>query len=342
MQREKLPCGCHVLSQIWVDPHALIEKSPRLLPVRSSFASSKEEPPCGTSKPKMNISNRLVLFFFLFLLPWNCFSSDESLPHDKPLILVSVAAYSQIVQEVAGQDFQVRSIVPAAVSFHTYEPSPQEALNLLSATLWFRIGEPFEEKFMRVFSSQAKNLTAVDLRTNIPLIHETHCHAHGADPHIWTSPRLMKIQAVTIRDALAHRFPEKKVIFDTGCESVLKKCDDLIIDTDTMLFSEKGKIIVVAHDAYAYLCRDYQLVQLSLETGGKEPSLSKLHELISQAKEHHVKTVFSLKQYPKKGILCVAHALNATVIDLDPYGDDYFENMRRTSIAIQQATSEEL
>jgi zinc transport system substrate-binding protein len=253
------------------------------------------------------------------------------------IILVSVPSYTKIVQELVGQEATVVSIVPPGISFHTFEPSPKDTKTLLSATLWFTIGDPFEERIFKKLEFQNETIKTVDLREGIPLIYTACCHA-GADPHIWLSPHLMKQQIQTIVSALKNTFPN--ISIQKRSEILLERIQNLETVFNTLL-NHPGGTVVVAHGAFAYLCRDYGIEQLSIEHEGKEPTFASFTSLIEKASKKGVKTVFSLKQYPKKGIQRVADIINAQIIELDPYAGNYFESMQYIAEQFHRAIQEE-
>ena len=244
---------------------------------------------------------------------------------------------------MAGDTIPVHSVVPAGVSFHTFDPTPSQIEPLCHATLWFTIGEAFEKKILQTLSGLGTNPVVVDLRNGVPLIEDEHVHcAEGAaDPHIWTSPKLMKIQLTTIRNGLQNLFPEQKEEIGQRYEALQKQVDALIRDADVKLGNAKDSIIVVAHGAYGYLCRDYGICQLSIESGGKEVTVKTLESVITQAKAKGVHTVFALKQYPRKGIERVSEILGAKVIELNAYQPDYFGGEQFTIQSFHDAIGEE-
>ena len=279
-------------------------------------------------------------------MPWIRFVlalllSSMLIGEDKPLILVSVPVYQKIVQEMAGADVSVQSVVPAGVSFHNFEPTIGQATPLFRAQLWFTIGETFEKKIIDAMCARDDHPLIVDLRSRLLLIGEDHDYPGATDLHIGTSPSMMKVQLKTIHDGLVKALPEKEKDIDARHQALDVQCDTLIREVDALLEFSYGKLIVIAHGAYGYLCRDYGLIQLSLEDGGKEPSIAKIFHITTQAKEHNVDTVFSLKQYPKKGISTVAKVLNAKVVELDPYSLDYFVSVKETAQAFLNAAKEE-
>ena len=270
-----------------------------------------------------------------FLL-WALFSTSFLCCQEKHSILVSVPAYTEIVQELSGDLAPVRCLVPANVSFHTYEPRPKDIESVFSCSLWFSLMDPFEDKIANALLSHHAPIKRVDLRANLPLITQSCCNT-GTDPHIWLDPHLMKTQLETIAEALRQEFPEHREDIDRRLVTLKEKLDILIIQVDTLLRPTKGRLFVVAHGAYAYLCKQYGIEQLSLEQEGKEPSLASFTSLIQKAQSHHVKTLFSLRQYPKIGIEKAAEILGARVIELDPYSEKYFENIFFTAQSLHEA-----
>jgi zinc transport system substrate-binding protein len=262
---------------------------------------------------------------------------------EKPLVLVSVAAYQEIVQEMAGEDIDVRSVVPPGMSFHTFEPTPSLIQSLYTADLWLIIGDPFEKKILSALQSTQHPPNLIDLRQGLETLHDTACHgcSEGADPHIWTSPRMMKLQLTTIRNGLTSIFPTKKEGIEERYLELQRRIDNLIGEADERLAGQQGKLIVIAHGAFGYLCRDFGLEQRAIETGGKEATARSLYDLLQEAKQKGVTTIFSLKQYPKKGIDRVAEALHAKVIELDAYQSDYFSGMHYTIKAFHTALEQE-
>jgi zinc transport system substrate-binding protein len=262
---------------------------------------------------------------------------------ERPTILVSVASYQAIVQEMAGQTVEVRSVVPAGVSFHSFDPTPSQVDAMHHAVLWFTIGEPFEASVMAALHSAGSAPRVVDLRAGLELLQDPYCHTKGgaADPHIWTSPKLMRHQMETIREGLVELFPQLRTEIEERSERLERKCDELIAMAEEGLGNAQGSIIVIAHAAYGYLCHDYGIKQLAIEEGGKEATMRRLADIISEAKTRGVRTVFSLKQYPAKGINRVAQTLGASVVELDAYQIDYFAGMEYAIQAIHKAVEEE-
>ena len=272
-----------------------------------------------------------TLSIIVFLIG-TCLAAEE-----RPVVLVSVSPYLRIVQEIAGNSINVQSIVPPNISFHAFDPTPKKINELRQAKLWYTIGEPFERKIKETLCHQKMPPVLVDLRMGLSLIGDE----GSFDPHIWTSPTMMLAQLDTIRDGLIRVFPEMEEEITERYSLVREQCSQLKAQAKTYLSDQKGKVLVIAHGAYGYLCRDYGIEQLAIESGGKEATVGALDELIKKARERGVKTIFSVAQHSSQGVNRIAQVLHAKVVELNPSPIDYFTEESETIRAFGNALEEE-
>lgn len=263
-----------------------------------------------------------------WLLIFSLLFANERAYTELPAILVSIPTYQPIVQDLIGEKATVHSVVPKGTHLHSFEPSPSGIEVIKRASLWFILGDPFEQKILSSLPNIRPRI--IDLREGLLLISSHHCQKEGADTHIWLSPRLMLQQLSTIASALKVAFPECSEHIDATLARYQQECDVLIQFGDTSLKMCSGKSIVIAHGAYGYLLHEYGISQLAIEQEGKEPTVRQLTTLLQAAEKEGVHTVFSLRQYSQRGIERVAKLLHAKIIELDPYSEDYFTSMRYT------------
>lgn len=271
------------------------------------------------------------MFRFSFLLV--LFSFHQFLTAE--LVLVSVAPHKFFVDQVTQHSVPVQLMVPAGASSHTYEPSPKEILSASKGDLWFTMGEAFEPKVIRSLTSYNSSMQIVDLRKGVNLIrdgehhhHCCHCHGNSEDVHYWLSLREAEAQALTIYEALVARYPEKKEIFKEGYTKFVAALRELDQELTAQLKPVTGRSILVSHPAYGYFVRDYGMSQISIEFEGKDPTPLQLTTVLRDAKNAKVTKVFVQPQYPSKGASLVAKEIQAKVVTLEPYSENYFETMR--------------
>jgi zinc transport system substrate-binding protein len=277
---------------------------------------------------------RKLLFLALCLM--NICYAEE-----KPYVLVSIPTYQNLLQELLGDDFVVESIVPEKANFHSYEPTIKRALTYSKASLWLTIGDPFELRLEKFFQNQPHCPTILRLTTSLSHHSDSCCQPATMDPHPWTSPKEVRSELRNILPKLVEMFPDKKEKIEANFAKLDEKFLHLISTVDTLLKDVAGKPLFVAHAAFGYLCKEYGMYQVALESGGKEATPALLQHILEEGKRHHVTTVFALKGYSKKGIESVGKALDASVVELDPYLCPYFESMVQTAAVIKLSLEDE-
>lgn len=266
------------------------------------------------------------LLFFIILCQSFCSASNES----TPVVIVSVAPHKFFVEKIAKESVQVYLMVPAGASSHTYEPTPRQMVTAGKASLWFRIGEPFENRALQALTSHHPDLEIVDLRQGLDLIQTNPgcgCCPGSVDLHFWLSARQGKIQAKTIADALIKAYPERGDFYRANLQTFLKELQELDQKIQTILAPLKKRFVLASHPAYAYFCRDYGLEQFSIEIEGKDPTPQQMTKLLNLVRQLEIKKIFIQIHYNNKAAKLVAEAIGASLVILDPYSGHYFESM---------------
>jgi zinc transport system substrate-binding protein len=273
-------------------------------------------------------------FFILPFLFLSTFLFSQESPH-KPTLLVSVPPYRYFVKEIAGDTVDVKLMVPVGASAHTYEPTPKQMIQSSDADIWFRLGEPFETKAIAALLQVNPSMQVVDLRSGVSLLHGSckHHHIHssgscGSDLHLWLSPKIAKIQAGIIAEALKSRYPEHANDYEAHLTQLLNALDELDRHIQSALSAVKNRSLLVSHPAYAYFCQDYNFRQISIEFEGKDPTAKQLTTLLREAKNSSVRAIFTQPQYSDKAAQLIGKQIGAKIIELDPYAEDYFATMK--------------
>jgi zinc transport system substrate-binding protein len=280
----------------------------------------------------------MICLFLTALLLGGC--QQKPTPIQEKTILVSIAPYAFFVHRIAGEDLAVMTLIPEGANPHLYEPTPKEVEKIRGAKLWVRLGESFDDKVLKVMVEQNPDMQIVPVTDGITLlssceeegVHHNHSscsHSNeGKDFHIWLSPRLAKTQAQTIAQALIESFPEHRATYESRLQAFLEELDQLDREIVSLLADRQGDAILVSHPSFAYFCRDYGLVQLSVETEGKDPLPQQVTALLEEARRYQVSIVFLEPQFSNKGAVLIADRLNVPTVMVDPLSQDYLDNLR--------------
>ena len=247
-------------------------------------------------------------------------------------IFVTIQPLKLLVDEITTGDFDVKVLVPEGASPETYEPTSQQIAALNSAEFIFKIGLiDFEQSLVSHIDNEEK---IVNLSHGITPIegscshhHAGHHHHHGIDPHIWTSPRALKIMVGNIEKSLMAKYPDSTK-YAVAAERIVARLDSLDAYCAKRLSQTNTRAIMIYHPAYTYLARDYNIEQISIEHEGKEPTPRQLTELIAKAREMGIKQIFHQPQYSPEKLRSIAEEIDAEIIMCDPLAKDIEHEIR--------------
>jgi zinc transport system substrate-binding protein len=238
----------------------------------------------------------------------------------------------------------------------TYDPSPHQISALASTDLYVRIGVPFEDAWLNRLRSANPGMQILDARAGIGLRPIAHAHPAGdgghdrktsgkgthhaateIDPHIWTSPPLVKLMARNIRDALTELDPTNGADYARNFDVFAAELDALDRQIRTLLEGIEHRKFMVFHPAWGYFAETYSLEQVPIEKGGKEPGARTPADLIERAKRESIKVIFVQPQFDDKLAKQVAEAIGGRTLSIDPLSADYIGNLRAVARKIAEA-----
>lgn len=274
---------------------------------------------------------KVQLFLLSLLILFVGCSTPESKIVD---ITVSIPPQKYFVQQLIGSDVPVNVMVTSGNNHASYEPTPQQLREVSDSKVYVKIGElGFENIWLPKILEFNKNIRVINLSKLIqPIAGHEGCagsdHDHeGVDPHIWTSPRTMKITVADLAKELKDIFPERADSINLNLEKVNKMLD--YYDRQLVQLSAKAikRTIYIFHPALTYLARDYVFEQIAIEKDGKEPSAGYLVQLITMAKREGIKTVFIQEEFDKRNGDIIAQAIGGDLYVINPMDENWPKQM---------------
>lgn len=240
---------------------------------------------------------------------------------EKSGITVTIAPLKYIAEGITGDDFDINVMVPAGASPETYEPTPLQMMEVENSHLVLAVGlMDFERSLVDKLS---ESVTVCDLSRGVKLLAGTcsHGHAHGIDPHIWMSPRQLRVMARNAYEAVAAVFPDS-VRYADNYGRLVGEIDMLDSLVEARLDESAHRSFVTFHPVFTYYAADYGLNQIALESEGKEPSAARIKEVIEIARRDSLRTVVCQSQMPSTSVETVAGEIGAKVVVTDPLSSD--------------------
>jgi zinc transport system substrate-binding protein len=261
-----------------------------------------------------------------------------SQPNDKIGVVVTILPQADFVENVGGEKVDITVMVPPGADPHTYELTPSQLVKVSKAKMYAKVGSgvEFELAWMDKIIKQNKAMLVVDCSKGIQMMEmEEHHgdeddgeHHQGEDPHIWLSPKNAKLMVENICSGLVQVDPQNEAYYTRNRDEYLAKLDALDKDIQEGLSGLENRRFIVFHPAWGYFARDYNLEQIPIEIGGKEPSAKDIANLIQKAEEQNIKIVFASPEFNPRSAEVIAKEIGGRVVFIDPLAKDYIKNMR--------------
>jgi zinc transport system substrate-binding protein len=285
-----------------------------------------------------------VVLVVLAVLITACGEAPAATPGGTLQVTVSIVPQVYFVERIGGEYVSATPMVLPGDNPETYEPKPAQLKALSHSAAYFSIGVPFEGAWLDRIASANRKMKMVDTIAGIermPMATPEPGQPAGApDPHVWLSPRLVKVQAQTIYEALAQLAPEHQVAFKANLDAFVADIDGLQSDIQQTLTGVKQRKFIVFHPSWGYFARDFDLQQIPIEVGGREPSAQELAQLISTAKADGIHVVFAAPEFSTASAETIAKAIDGQVLLISPLAADWLGNMRTVAQTFAEVLSQ--
>jgi zinc transport system substrate-binding protein len=290
--------------------------------------------------------------------------SSGSIVEGKVNVITTFYPIYEFASEIGGEDVNAINLLPVGVEPHDWTPRSQDIINTSKAQLFLYNGAGLEgwvPNFLKSLDSDSE-AKAVEVSQGVELIttdgDDGHDHAGDGDtdslhtdPHTWVSPKSALVMAKNIKDSLQSIDPGHTA----GYEERYQKLVERLTALDSKFTAELGKLpnkeIVVSHQAFAYLARDYGLTQhaimgLSLDA---VPRGQDLLDLAALVKKDGIRYIFFEELVSDKLAKTLAGETGVSTMVLNPVegltetqeknGDNYFtlmeKNLQNLILALQ-------
>ncbi|SHI08596.1 zinc transport system substrate-binding protein [Clostridium collagenovorans DSM 3089] len=258
-------------------------------------------------------------------------SNAKDKTNAKPVVAVSIVPEETFVKEVAGDLVDIVTLIPPSQSAESYSPTPKDMQKFSEADLYFAIGVPAEENnIMPKISDFNKDLKVVNLDKAVSKEYKDLEFAPGSrDPHIWLSPKRVKVMVDTIASELSTLLPEHKATFEENAKNYNAKLTELDNEIRSSIDKLDNKNIIVYHPAFNYYAEDYGITMHALEEEGKEATPHTLQDLIDFAKKEDIKVIFYQAEVDSKQAKSFAESIGGVTEMVEPLAPNYIDNLKK-------------
>lgn len=222
---------------------------------------------------------------------------------NKISVITTIFPLYDFAKSIAGEQGDVKLILPPAVEPHSFEPTPKDMVKINKADIFIYTNEEMEPWVAKLLKSLKTNVKTVESGHNISHANhqleanETEKHKeHEIDPHIWLDP----INCLTLVDnitmALKSSDPTNSEIYSQRANKLIEELKQLDTDIRNGLSNCTSKTILYAgHFAFGYFVNRYNLKYETTYHGfspDAEPSPKKMANLIKTVRNNKAKAIF--------------------------------------------------
>lgn len=252
--------------------------------------------------------------------------SSSDVLTEKPVIAVTIIPEQTFAEAVCGDLAEVIAMVPAGNSPENYEPTPELMEKFSEASLYFSIGVPTEEANILPNVGDVK---VVSLQDAVSAVYPDRTFESGErDPHIWLSPKRVKVMIETIAQEMCALDPSNADIYNENAAAYIGQLDELDQSIQDALADVQDKKFIVYHPAFGYFADDYGLTMYALEEEGKEATAQRLQDMIDLAKKENIKVIFYQEEIDSSQSAAFAEEIGGKTMQLAPLAANYTENLK--------------
>lgn len=277
----------------------------------------------------------IAVFSACHLLTTSCDNNTHK--ESVPAVAVSIEPMRNILEHIAGGNYDIITVLERGDNPETFEPSMQKRVAVDRCKAYFTIGAfAFED----AFGKSSGNLKIFDTADGVKRIYGTHNHSlhdghhhtddnvasmeSTADPHVWTSLRNAKIIAANMANGLAQIDPDNADIYQSNLKRYYHHIDS-IDDIVTHRFDSLGskRSFAVWHPSLSYFARDYGLRQIAVGQESKEVSPRKMREIIDHAVADSVHVFFYQREFDSRQAQSISERIGSRLVEIDPLAYDW-------------------
>ncbi len=268
---------------------------------------------------------------------------------DKISIIATLFPQYDFAKQIGGDRADVALLLTPGTETHTYEPTPQNIIQINNADMFIYTGKYMEPWSDKIISSVDGNTKVLDVSKNINLRAIEHDHEpeepeqHEYDPHIWLNPQNAVVMIKNITEELCLIDPNYAEYYNTNANKLITQIETLDSEIEEVVNSSSSKKIAFGGTfAYAYFIERYNLEYVSAyESCGEdtEPSVANIKRVVDYMNDNNIKVIFYQEMSSGKiadsiakevgGQKLVFHTVhNASPNEIDK-GETYVSLMRR-------------
>ncbi len=269
----------------------------------------------------------ILVAIFIIVTPLLANVANADSDNRKLTIITLIQPVSIITKQLTKDLADVHTLMGRQSDPHTYEPKPSQLLSIKKADIYVAIGLESEHNLLPKFTHLNKYLHIIHSDKNINKLYsnslnsadKAHTHSHNeGDPHIWLSPKRLKIIAKNIYSEMIVLDSKHKDIYTKNYNNLIDRLNSI----DAKFKTFEGAYFVASDNTLVYLSVDYGYHILPIGYEHKQANLKtilKTTKKIQNQKKY--KTIIANERENTKMAKILSKKTNIKYITFNPTGD---------------------
>jgi len=255
----------------------------------------------------------IVIILIIFVYP---FYNPEHRDGENHLrVSVTIYPVYDIVKNIGGDKISLNQIIPFGREPHSFEPTPKDVMKISNSQLFIYTGTHLDEWAVGLTNFSKDSDKFLKLSESVKIV--------NGDPHFWLSIKNMEIVAKKIAERVEKLDPKNRNYYQTNLENYLKRLEKLHNDFKSELSRCEKDSIIINHDAFKYLARDYNFKTYAVMglSPDDKPSAKALAEIVDIVKSNSISTLFFEELASSSVMDTIAKETGVKVSSLSPLGN---------------------
>jgi manganese/zinc/iron transport system substrate-binding protein len=212
-------------------------------------------------------------------------------------IVCTTGIIADAVRHIAGLYAQVDALMGPGIDPHLYRARESDMHKLADADIIFYHGLHLEGKMVHMLDTMEGQKKCIAITDVLERTRLRSCHDSGMfDPHVWHDVRLWMAVITGIKNSLIQADQNHKSSYTNNYDCYVKELEKLhhYIQNTANRLSDNQRILITAHDAFAYFGASYgfKVIGLAGINTDSEVSTHEFQQLVKFIIAHQVKALF--------------------------------------------------
>ncbi len=282
----------------------------------------------STFKKRLMLITILVISLSLLA---SCAAEQSQSEIDKLNVVVTTGMISDAVRQVGSEHVSVKALMGPGIDPHTYKATQQDVKALMDADIVFYHGLNLEGKMIEAIEKMGSEKPVVAVTAGLDrsnLLKDPEA-AEYYDPHVWFDVSLWSLVIDEIAVQLAAADENNRASYEENAriyKEELAKLDDQIKKSMAAIPKDQ-RVLITAHDAFAYFGRAYEVEVVALQgiSTDAEYSVRDVQSLVELIDERNVSTIFTETSVSDRALKAVLEGAKKRGIDVR-FGDPLYSD----------------